>query len=99
VIASILAVCEVMFSPPASWDAIPLPVDAQIIQIPFAQLQSLCATQLRPDLVRSRVCYGFKLDGTHIAYVSTFQTFPGTRECWNESVRHEEAHIKGYEHS
>lgn len=99
--ASMAALCGFQYSPAASWDAIPLPADAQVIEIPLSQIAAQCFQ--RPPGVdihtgRRHVVYGCAMVTSPVAYIPTPATWPGTPQCWREIKRHEESHLKGWTH-
>jgi len=110
---AIAAMCGVLYSPPATWDAVPLPSGAVVLEVPFAQIDTLCGSHSGASSVvmtqanRSmgavvfttlKAEYGCAYKASGVAYVPTWKTWPGTRACWLETRRHEEAHLKGYVH-
>lgn len=88
--AAIAAACGFLFSPPAAYDAMPLPPSAIVVEFPLAFIRrsSPCSA--------TRNVYGCTYEG--VAYLPTWATWPGTRACWLENRRHEEAHLKGWTH-
>lgn len=110
--AAIAALCGFAFSPPAPWDAMPMPVGARVIEVPMSQIDVVCRTtdgattqQVASSAGRSfgpvasvtvRMEYGCATGLT--AYVPSWSSWPGTRECWLEDRRHEVAHLKGWKH-
>lgn len=92
--AVIAAACGFLFSPPPAYDALSLPAGAVVREVPATQLDSLCeghTPHLRAGL-RMGCAFGLT------AYVPTWTTWSGTRECWIENRRHEMAHLKGWVH-
>lgn len=87
------AACGFTYSPPPVWDRLPFPDGAVVLEVPAAQIDTLCAAT-------PHVKAGTR-QGCHVgltAYIPTWKTWRGTRECWAENRRHEEAHLKGWTH-
>lgn len=85
-----------MFSPPPSYDALPMPAGAVVVEVPLRDLDRLCVG-LPPHPARQPL-YGCAILDSLTAYVPTWATWPGTRACWLEIRRHETAHLKGWIH-
>lgn len=91
--ATIAALCGFAFSPPSAYDTMPLPPAARVVEVAAGQLDALCVGT--PHLAagqRNGCTVG------QVAYVPTWNTWHGTRACWVENRRHEEAHLKGWTH-
>lgn len=93
-ILAIATICGFLYSPAAGWDSIPLPATSQVIEIPFSQIDRRCNFTSTSRTTEFACTY----QSTLIAFVPTWKTWPGTRQCWEEVRRHEEAHLKGYIH-
>lgn len=95
--AAIALMCGVLYSPPASWDAVPLPASAQVIEVPMSELPALCVNV--DHHYAAGHLYGCAYPDKLVAYVPTWATWPGTRQCWEEvAKRHEPDHLKGWKH-
>lgn len=88
----IAAACGFWFSPPASWDALPLPPTAHVIEVRLSDLKGFCGPG------GPRFEYGCAFPSIGLAYVSSPRGWPGTEACRLEVRRHEEAHLKGWTH-
>lgn len=90
--AMIAATCGFLFSPPASWDARPLPAATQIVEIPMILLQT--AVYCGPG----RLGCERAEDGRPIVYVPTWASWRKSLFCYDENRRHELAHARGWSH-
>lgn len=91
----ITALCEVFYSPSHKWDLKPLPPSAIVRYVDFKDIRWLCASAKEKE---NEIMYACSFPDKVIAYIPTFKSYPGTKECWDELNRHELAHLKGWKH-
>lgn len=91
--AAIALSCGFMFSPPASWDAKPLPVDVVVVEVPLSSLKPIyCPNEPAPFGCERNV------DGHPTVFIPTWETWRKSLFCYEENMRHELAHAKGWKH-
>lgn len=92
--ALIAATCGFLFSPPASWDARPLPAGTQVVEVPLILLRT--SVYCWP----STTLFGCEReeDGHPVVYIPTWASWRKSLFCYDEDVRHELDHARGWTH-